>query len=89
MKLSGSLGGWQGFEQMIKFWWRLDLDLDPDADLHTDPDPDSDTGKTCLGGGMHCPSASSLQWTIYIRITLCRVGLYLNFQHFPVTGNAN
>jgi len=30
-----------------------------------DPDPDSDpyhdTGKTCLGGGMHCPSASSSQ----------------------------
>jgi len=23
------------------------------------PDPDHDTGKTCLGGGMHCPSASS------------------------------
>jgi len=23
-------------------------------------DPDRDTGKTCLGGGMHCPSASSL-----------------------------
>jgi len=26
----------------------------------TDPDPDRDTGKTCLGGGMYCPSASSL-----------------------------
>ena len=25
---------------------------------HTDS-PDSGTGKTCLGGGMHCPSASS------------------------------
>jgi len=24
------------------------------------PDPYRDTGKTCLGGGMHCPSASSL-----------------------------
>ena len=26
----------------------------------TDPDtdPDRDGGKTCLGGGMHCPSAS-------------------------------
>ena len=23
-------------------------------------DPCRDTGKTCLGGGMHCPSASSL-----------------------------
>ena len=29
---------------------------------HTDS-PDGDTGKTCLGGGMHCPSASSfLLW---------------------------
>jgi len=25
---------------------------------HTDS-PDAGTGKTCLGGGMHCPSASS------------------------------
>jgi len=25
---------------------------------HTDT-PDGVTGKTCLGGGMHCPSASS------------------------------
>ena len=24
-----------------------------------DPDPYRDTDKTCLGGGMHCPSASS------------------------------
>jgi len=24
-----------------------------------DPVPDRDTGKTCLGRGMHCPSASS------------------------------
>ena len=32
------------------------------TDLNTntdDPDPYRDTGKTCLGGGMHCPSASS------------------------------
>ena len=35
---------------MIKFWW--------DAD--TDPDSYHDTGKTCLGRGMHCPSASSI-----------------------------
>ena len=27
---------------------------------HTDS-PDGETGKTCLGGGMHCPSASSLE----------------------------
>jgi len=24
--------------------------------------PDGGTGKTCLGGGMHCPSASSYIW---------------------------
>jgi len=24
-----------------------------------DPDADRDTGKTCLGGGMHCPNASN------------------------------
>jgi len=30
--------------------------MDPD----TDPDPYHDTGKTCLGGDMHCASASSL-----------------------------
>jgi len=34
---------------------------DPDTDPNTDPDPYRDTGKTCLGGGMHCPSASSFQ----------------------------
>jgi len=26
-----------------------------------DPDPYRDTDKTCLGGSMHCPSASSLR----------------------------
>jgi len=34
---------------------------DPDhGSVITDPDPDpySDTSKTCLGGGMHYPSAS-------------------------------
>ena len=30
----------------------------PDPDRDTHPDPDRDTGKTCLGGGMHCPTAS-------------------------------
>jgi len=33
-------------EQMIKFGG--------------DPDPYRDTSKTCLGGGMHCPSSSRL-----------------------------
>jgi len=39
--------GWQwANEQMTKFWCM-------------DTDPHRDTGKTCLGGGMHCPSAAS------------------------------
>jgi len=38
---------------------------DPDTDL--DPDPYGNTDKTCLGGGMHCPSASSsccFSWSV-------------------------
>jgi len=31
---------------------------DPDTDTDTVPD----LGKTCLGRGMHCPSASRCQW---------------------------
>ena len=31
-----------------------------------DPDPYRDTGKTCLGGGMHCPSASSLIFALVV-----------------------
>ena len=45
--------GWQwADEQTIKFWWR--------SGYGSGPDPYRDTGKTCLGGGMHFPSASSL-----------------------------
>jgi len=28
---------------------------DPNPDTDSAPDPYRDTGKTCLGGGMHCP----------------------------------
>jgi len=37
------------------------------TDLDTDPDPDPYryTGKTYLGGGMHCPSASSFDTFIH------------------------
>ena len=49
MKFSGKVGS----EPMNKV---LTFDGDPD----TDPDPYRDTGKTYLGGGMHCPNASSL-----------------------------
>jgi len=46
---------WQwASEQIIKFWWQSS--------------PDRNAGKTCLGGGMHCPSASSmtLVWWLHI-----------------------
>jgi len=46
MKFSGKIGS----RPMNK---RLNFVGDPD------PDPDRDSGKICLGGGMHCPSASS------------------------------
>ena len=36
----------------------------------TDPDPYRDTGKTCLGVGMHCPSASSLECVFRVRQSL-------------------
>ena len=39
----------------------MDRDPDPYLDLYLGPD--CDTGKTWLGGGMHCPSASSLLCT--------------------------
>jgi len=54
--------GWQrASEQKIKFCWRsgslirirIDSDTDTDLDLYRD------TSKTCLGGSMHRPSASS------------------------------
>ena len=41
--------------------------MDPD----TDPDPYCDSGKTCLGGGMQCPSASCL---IHGNVVTGRVG---------------
>jgi len=50
--------GWQwANEQVIKFWWQSGSRIRPDPD----PNPYGDTGKTCLGGGMHCacPSDSS------------------------------
>jgi len=44
--------GWQwAHQQTVKFWWRSG------SRIRTDPDAHHNTGKTCLGGGMHCPSA--------------------------------
>ena len=49
--------GWQSAgEQMIKFW--------------CDRDQYRDTGKTCLGGGMHRPIASSVVNVIIVVITI-------------------
>ena len=56
MKFSGKVGNGSVNK-------RLHFGGDPirDPDPNTDPDSDlyRDTGKTCLSGGMHCPSASS------------------------------
>jgi len=38
--------------------WITYLDTDPDTN------PYRDTGKTCLGRGMQCPSASSLKMSL-------------------------
>ena len=52
--------GWQwANEQMIKFWWRSGSRIRNCMDLDPCPYPYYDTGKTCLGGSMHCPSTSS------------------------------
>ena len=52
MKFSGKVGNWPVNN-------RLNFGGDLDSDLDMDLDPDCNTGKTCIGGGMHCPSASS------------------------------
>jgi len=39
----------------------MDDGSDTHQDMDLDPDPYGDTGKTCLGGGTHCPSASSFK----------------------------
>jgi len=50
MKFSGRVGNGPMNER---------LNFGGDKNHGPDPDPYRDTGKTCLGGGMHCPSASS------------------------------
>ena len=42
-----------------------------------DPDPYHNTGKTCLGRGMHCPSASSY-YNYYILIKNSSADLYIS-----------
>jgi len=36
-----------------------------------DPDPNRDTGMTCVGVGMHCPSAASLFWFFVAVVAVC------------------
>ena len=54
MKFSEKVGNWSRNK-------RLNFGGDPDLYTDDDTDPDRDTGKTCLGGGLHCPTASSVQ----------------------------
>jgi len=42
------------------------------TDPDTDPDTYRDTGKTCLGGGMHCPSTSSYSMFLQAGCPSCR-----------------
>ena len=56
-------------------------DRDTDPDMDPDPDPYRDTGKTCLGRGMHCPSASS-----YVCFYLRNRGLYKVIYNSPLHG---
>ena len=45
--------GWQwASEQVIKFWWLSGWQ----TRIWIYPDLERDIGKTCLGGGIHCPS---------------------------------
>jgi len=53
--------GWQwAIEQMFKFWWRFGSRIRIRIRIRS-----PQKFKTCLGGGMHCPSASCL-WSPYV-----------------------
>jgi len=66
MQFSGKAGNGP-LSKLLNFGGDLDNRLDTGIvfrihqywEIHTDL-PDGGTGKTCLGGGMPCPSASSL-----------------------------
>jgi len=45
----------------IRYYWEIRKVVNGyKSAAHTDS-PDGGTSKTCLGGGMHCPSASSIK----------------------------
>jgi len=52
ISIQGLFSGFVPTERYGK--WLTDINL-----LAHTYSPDAGTGKTCLGGGMHCPSASS------------------------------
>ena len=56
------------------------------TDPNSDPNPYRDTGKTCLGGGMHCPSASSFSSVVPIVILFpCFNGYFiLHYYYYGV-----
>ena len=50
----------------------------------TDPDPDPNTVETCLGGDMHCPSASSFHLNYFrYRYSSDVRSFSLSLQQFP------
>ena len=67
MKFSGKVGSWPVNK-------RLNFDIDPDHECGYR------SGKTCFGGGMHCPGASSLILGLFF-ISLERVKIPLQIWH--------
>jgi len=55
---SGSLSG-TGIVFWIRHYWEIQKVVSEHKSAADTDSPDGGTGKTCLGGGMHCPSASS------------------------------
>ena len=54
----GSLCGYVDWFPIRHYWEIRKMVNGHESAIHTDS-PDGGTGKTCLGGGMHCPSAFS------------------------------
>jgi len=79
MKFSGNVDSGPVNKIMIEFWLRSG------SWIHPDPDPYRDTSKTCLGGGMHCPSSSNFLgffWThLHVRQPSVKNDLLVKHQH--------
>ena len=62
---SGSPSGYTGIVLRIRLCWEIRKVVNGHKSAGCtayNDSPDGGTGKTCLGGGMHCPSASSCEW---------------------------